>query len=127
MTPWDPEEARVRLGLTEDAPSPHVGPSAIAELWRTISGPTVCLEVLQAREAHCQECPQRREVGDKSYCGACGCPSWSLAELSTKLGYARLACPLGRFHAIDEEKDQHLLDDSGIASRLLDRLKKLLR
>lgn len=41
-------------------------------------------------------CHLRRQVGDRYFCGACGCGSKPLAELDHKLKYPYLECPLGR-------------------------------
>lgn len=63
-----------------------------------ISGPRVRQDVFVKRWALCHApCKYLRQVGDKSYCGACGCGKWRLAELATKLWFANLACPVGQF------------------------------
>ena len=35
------------------------------------------------------------------YCGQCGCGTWALAELHTKLGFKKLKCPVGKWGEAD--------------------------
>jgi hypothetical protein len=59
---------------------------------RAVTGPRVPAEVAEARLKQClsNECGYLR---DGNYCGACGCPRWKLAALSSKVTMANLACP----------------------------------
>jgi len=70
------------------------------EFLKVVSGPKVEDEVFAARMATCSECPAVKRVDERLYCGACGCTNWRLAELTRKLRYARLKCPLGRFGVV---------------------------
>ncbi len=62
-----------------------------------VTGPHVSDEAFEQRLAACSAntCGKLRVDGEKRYCGACGCGKWRLAELSTKLRFARLECPQG--------------------------------
>lgn len=45
----------------------------------------------------CRTCDLRIVEDDKEYCGGCGCPNWRMSELSTKLRFAEIECPIGKF------------------------------
>jgi len=60
-------------------------------------------DTYQQRLAICQGCEHLQRDGDKLYCGACGCPQWSMSELPRKLRFAGLRCPKGKFGAVPAE------------------------
>jgi ribosomal protein L37E len=62
-----------------------------------VTGPKASDATFEQRVAECRRCEHKRDRGEKEYCGACGCPAWKLAELSTKLRFANLECPLGKW------------------------------
>lgn len=71
-------------------------------------------EVTEARLAICRVCEKLKTDDNKMYCGACGCPKWKLSELSTKLTFARLNCPLRKWSAYEQPiggNDLHVDDD----------------
>lgn len=71
--------------------------SKVASLWDAVTGPSCSDSVFDARIRTCRGCEFMRRDGDKEYCGSCGCPNWRLSELSTKLRFANLSCPVGKF------------------------------
>ena len=68
--------------------------SRIWEFMTVVSGPRVTEEVFEQRLAICSECDRLHRDRDKLYCRACGCGAWRMAELHSKLWWARLECPL---------------------------------
>jgi hypothetical protein len=71
--------------------------SRVFSFLTAVTGPHVADEVFARRLAACtaNTCGKLKTDGEKRYCGACGCGKWRLAELSTKLRFARLECPQG--------------------------------
>jgi hypothetical protein len=67
------------------------------EFIKTVTGSRVDDAEFQRRLAICIKCPVMKEVDKKRYCGACGCPSWYLAELNQKLRFKEVKCPKGNF------------------------------
>lgn len=63
-------------------------------LWTAVTGPRCTDDQFESRLSICRVCEFRRVDGEKEYCGACGCPQWRLSELSTKLRFSNLSCPL---------------------------------
>lgn len=51
---------------------------------------------VELRNKSCNSCEKLIRHNGKRYCGACGCPKWTMAELDTKLKLRKLVCPLGR-------------------------------
>ena len=60
-------------------------------------------EVVAVRRAQCDACPRKIVEARGEFCGACRCPRSRLAELSRKLRFARLRCPLRRPGFINAE------------------------
>jgi len=78
-------------------------PGIHRKIWtflRVITGPHIDDEQLGIRLTICRTCLCREQKNGKEFCMACGCPRYGLAELSTKLRFARLECPLAKFGAI---------------------------
>lgn len=68
-----------------------------ASLARSLSSGIASADVVATRRASCfAPCDRLVRVGDRSYCGACGCGRTALAELGTKLRFATATCPLKR-------------------------------
>ncbi len=85
-------------------------PRKAMQFLKVTSGPTVVHSVFEARLSRCRHgCPHLKTVAGRFYCGACGCDKWRLAELRTKLWWARVECPAGRFPAIDERRRRECL------------------
>jgi hypothetical protein len=67
------------------------------KFFKALTGGKTTEEEFKQRHATClrNRCGFLKQEGDKVYCGACGCPKWKLAELSTKLWFKELECPVG--------------------------------
>ena len=76
--------------------------SKIQQFINTVSGPKVNKKTFKMRLKICNQCPDRKDVDGKSYCNACGCGQWKMAELSSKLWWARLECPKDKFSKEEE-------------------------
>ena len=93
-----PETSPPAPGEPANRPRASTMREKVKAFMRAIAGPKVSREVFERRLAICAsgECGFLKRKGEKLYCGACGCPSWSLAELHKKLWFAELECPLER-------------------------------
>jgi len=80
-------------------------PRQAVEMGYTVTGPKVDDAEFQRRWDICMACEKRREHEGKFYCGACGCPKWGPAELTRKLRWQRLRCPLKKFGGRVDEHD----------------------
>ena len=70
------------------------------EFLKTVFSGDAPADVVSARRSHCDACPSKVVQGDAAYCGACACPKNALSELTTKLRFRGLRCPLGKFGAL---------------------------
>lgn len=65
-------------------------------LVRAVTSGEAVAEVVAARRASCDGCEHLVADGEARYCGACGCGRTPLSELSRKLRFAHVECPLKR-------------------------------
>jgi len=84
-------------GVPRRAASPIVTPGKVISFARAVTSGRCDDAVYHRRLAICESCEHLKREGEKLYCQACGCPEWSLAELHTKLRFARVVCPRGKF------------------------------
>ena len=99
----EPRRSKVVVGPPKPArPRALSIVSHAVQFVQVVSGPKVNDAEFDRRMALCAACPKRKQHEGNLYCGACGCGQWPLAELHTKLRFARLQCPLDppRFTAI---------------------------
>jgi hypothetical protein len=78
-----------------------------AEAKHAIQGPAPAA-VVEERIRACMACPGRVDVfngvkdeGGIGFCTKCGCPANQRSQLSVKLTMAGVACPLGKFKAVE--------------------------
>ena len=64
---------------------------------QAVSGGRCDDDTYTARSETCDACDKMSSEGEKRFCSACGCPSWRLSELGTKLKMSRAKCPLGKW------------------------------
>jgi hypothetical protein len=76
---------------------PIVTPGKVVSFARAVTSGRCDDATYHRRLAVCASCEHAKHEGEKLYCRACGCPEWSLAELHTKLRFARVVCPRGKF------------------------------
>jgi len=76
------------------------------EAKHAVRGPAPA-EVIEERIRACMACPGRVEIyngiadsGGVGFCTKCGCPANQRSQLSVKLTLAGVACPLGKFKAV---------------------------
>lgn len=85
------------LTSTSSRQGSHAGPVArVADFARAVTSGRASDDVIAARNAQCDACDKLVRVDEKRYCGACGCGRTPWAELSTKLAFAHVKCPLGK-------------------------------
>ena len=77
--------------------SPIVTPGKVISFVQAVTSGRCDDATYRRRLAVCASCEEVRREAEKLYCQACGCPEWSLAELHTKLRFARVVCPRGKF------------------------------
>jgi hypothetical protein len=78
-----------------------------AEAKHAMQGPAPAA-VVEERIRACMACPGRVDVfngvkdeGGVGFCTKCGCPANQRSQLSVKLTMAGVACPLGKFKAVE--------------------------
>lgn len=75
---------------------------------RALIGGRIDDQEFAARMAVCEDCQSlqkqlvRRSPFVKLYCGSCGCPQWSLAELRRKNRLLKWECPLNKHERLDD-------------------------
>lgn len=62
-----------------------------------VTGPRCDDDEYRRRISACIACDAVKHEDARQYCGACGCGSWRLAELETKLRFQNLECPLEKW------------------------------
>ena len=67
------------------------------ECLQAVAGGRCDAETYAERSETCDACDKMERKGEKRFCSACGCPSWRLSELGTKLKMSRAKCPLGKW------------------------------
>jgi hypothetical protein len=87
-----------RMAKKETGPRPVRRKKLMAKVtafMAAVTGPKTDDETYEKRLAICSsnECGHLKTKGEKLFCGACGCPKWTLAELTTKLRFSQLECP----------------------------------
>lgn len=78
------------------AKAPGIFAKALAFI-ETVTGPLTDDATFAKRHQLCSVCPKVRRSEGNLYCGGCGCSRWKLAELTTKLRFQNLRCPLGNW------------------------------
>ena len=69
------------------------------EFLLTVTGGRCTADIYNKRKRICKsnKCGFLKKNKGNIFCGACGCPQWSMAELNNKLWFAKLRCPAGFF------------------------------
>jgi len=83
-----------------DIPAPKFSPPGLISravgFARSVTSGRASDETIAVRRRECEACPELVREADELYCGACRCPRTRWSELSRKLEFAYLRCPLGR-------------------------------